>query len=408
MQPFIPLLFSAAWRSEVYARFPDHFDILGETFVLNKQDSGLSRRVFLGGSIAALGLAGAGVRAADETCFVYISGYNNLVTCFEFNPMTGEMKQLSQSDCGKNPTYLSIHPSRKFIYAANEIAPGKITSYSIDPKDGKLTLLNEASAGGGGPCHILVHPDGKWVFTGNYGSGHIGVAPINLDGTVGTPLEPVLGGKNAHQISIDPSGKFVFVPFLGSNHVNQYLFDEATGKLTPNDPPFATASVDQAGPRHIAFHPSGRFAYVINEKNCTIDSFEYDRTKGLLSNPKSLPTMPADAYASMKGKSTAHVVVSPDGKFVYGSNRGHDSIAIYSVDSATGRLTFVAHENGGGEVKTPRDFALDPSGKFAIVANQAKDYILVFKRDEAKGTLEKIASVKVPEKGAYVGFMAKP
>ncbi len=368
----------------------------------------LSRRIFLGGSIAALSLMGAGVHAADDTSMVYIGGYNNLVTCFEFNSMNGDMKQVSQSDCGKNPTYLAIHPTRKFLYAANEVNPGIVSAYSIHPKDGSLTKLNEASAGGGGPCHIVVHPDGKWVFTGNYGSGHIGIAPINADGSLGAPLEPILGGKNAHQIVIDVSGKFVFVPFLGSNHVNQYAFDEATGKLTPVEPAFAAASVDQAGPRHMVFHPSGKFAYVINERNCTIDSFDYDKAKGALSNPKTIPTMPADAYASMKGKSTAHIIVSPDGKFVYGSNRGHDSIAIYSVDSATGHLTFVGHENGGGEIKTPRDFSLDPTGKFMIVANQAKDYILVFKRDEAKGTFEKIASHIVPSGSAFVGFMAKP
>lgn len=364
------------------------------------------RRWFLGALFAMLSLGVATVRAADANPFVYIGGYSNTVTCFEFNPENGELKQLSTSDCGKNPTYLAIHPSRKFVYAANEIDPGKITSYSIDPKDGKLTLINEVSAGGGGPCHIVIHPDGKWVFTANYGSGHIGIAPVNADGSLGTPLTPILGGKNAHQAAIDPSGKFVFVPFLGSNHINQYLFDEATGKLTPNDPPFCDSSAEKAGPRHIAFHPSGKFAYVINEHNSTIDRFDYDKTKGLLSNPKAIPTLPEGT--DLKNKSTAHIVVSPDGKFVYGSNRGHDSLAIYSIDPANGNLTLVAHETGAGEIKTPRDFSLDLTGKFAIVANQAKDYVLVLKRDEAKGTFEKLAQYKVAPGSAFVGFMAKP
>lgn len=363
-------------------------------------------RLVLGLIVALMTVALAPIHAADANPFVYIGGYNNTVTCFEFNSATGDLKQLSTSDCGKNPTYLAVHPSRKFMYAANEIVPGKITSFSIDPKDGKLTQLNEASAGGGGPCHILVHPDGKWVFTGNYGSGHIGIAPINADGTVGTPLEPILGGKNAHQIALDSSGKFLFVPFLGSNHVNQYLFDEATGKLTPNAVPFAEASVEKAEPRHMAIHPSAKYGYVINERNCTVDRFDYDKTTGVLSHPKTIPTQPEGT--DMKGKSTAHIVISPDGKFVYGSNRGHDSIVIYSVDAATGNLTFVAHENGGGEIKTPRDFSLDPTGKFAIVASQAKDYITVFKRDETKGTFEKLAQYKVASGPTFVGFVVKP
>ena len=356
--------------------------------------------------MATLSLIGAQSRAADENPFVFIAGYNNMVTCFELNAATGEMKELSRSDCGKAPTYMSWHPSRKFIYVANEVSPGKITAYSIDPKDGTLKLLNEVSAGGEGPCHILVHPDGKWVFTASYGSGHIGIAPINADGTLGTPLEPIHGGKNAHQVALDASGKFLLVPFLGNNHVNQYKFDEASGQLTPNDPPFATASAEKAGPRHIVIHPSGKFAYVINEQGSTVDSFEYDKTKGLLSNPQSIPTVPEGT--DMKGKSTAHILVSPDGKFVYGSNRGHDSIVIYAVNPDTGRLKFVGHETGGGEIKTPRDFSLDLTGKFAIVANQAAENITVFKRDEAKGTLEKIGTYAVPPKTAYVGVMAKP
>lgn len=366
----------------------------------------ISRRIFLGVFVATLSLIGTQSRAADDNPFVFIAGYNNMVTSFELNSSTGDMKELSRSDCGKNPTYMSWHPSHKFIYAANEVSPGKITAYSIDPKDGTLKLLNEASAGGNGPCHILVHPSGKWVFTASYGSGHIGITPINADGTLGTPLEPVLGGKNAHQAVLDASGKFLFVPFLGSNQINQYKFDEASGKLTPNDPPSAPASAAKAGPRHIAFHPSGKFAYVINEQGSTVDSFNYDNSKGLLSNPQSIPTVPEGT--DMKGKSTAHIVVSPDGKFVYGSNRGHDSIVIYSVNPETGRLTFVGHETGGAEIKTPRDFALDLTGKFVIVANQAAENITVFKRDEAKGTLEKIGTHAVPPKSAYVGVMQKP
>ncbi len=354
--------------------------------------------------------------AADDNPFVFIAGYDSTVICYEFNSATGEMKELSRSDCGANPTYMAWHPSRKFMYAANEIGAkkgevgpkGLVSAYSIDPKNGKLTKLNEVSSGGAGPCHVIVHPDGKWVFTGNYGSGHIGIAPIKEDGSLGTPLEAILGGKNAHQVVIDATGKFIFVPFLGSNHINQYKFDEVTGKLTPNDPPFAPASAEKAGPRHMAFHPSMKFAYVIEEQGLRVDSFDYDKSKGLLSNPQGIPTVPDDTKDRNK-KSTAHIVVSPDGKFVYGSNRGEDTIVIYSVDKESGRLTLVGYENGGGAVKIPRDFALDLTGKFAIVASQIDaGIVIVFKRNEATGKLEKIGTYDVAKKPAFVGVMAKP
>ena len=343
---------------------------------------------------------------AGEEPLVFVAGYDNTVTCFSLDEASGKLTELSKSDCGKNPTYMAWHPSRKFIYAANENSPGMISAYSIDPKDGKLTKLNEVSSGGNGPCHIVVHPDGKWVFAGNYGSGHIGIVPLKPDCSFGTPLDPVLGGKNAHQIVIDPSGKFLLVPFLGTNVVNQYAFDEATGKLTPVEPANAAASALKAGPRHLALHPGMKYAYVINEHGSTIDRFEYNKEKGVLSSPLSVPTLPPGT--DLKGKSTAHIVVSSDGKFVYGSNRGHDSIAIYAVNAADGTLTFIAHETAGGEIKTPRDFSLDLTGKYCIVASQGANYVTVFSRDAATGKLEKIGKYTVAPKPSFVGVMARP
>jgi 6-phosphogluconolactonase len=343
--------------------------------------------------------------AAAEHPLVFVSGYDNTVTCFDFDPATGDMKQLSQSDCGKNPTYLAIHPSHKYLFAGNETGPGKVSAYAIAAADGKLTRINEASSGGNGPAHLAAHPDGKWVFTGNYGSGHVGVLPVKDDGSVGEPVEALLGGKNAHQTVVDPTGKFLFVPFLGSDYVAQYLIDEATGKLTPNTPPTAATEV-KAGPRHIAFSPDAKHAYVIDELNMTMTSFDYDAAKGLLANPEVVSTLPA-GETKQKGQSTAHVVVSPDGKFVYGSNRGHNTIVIYAVDAATGRLKLLGHESGGKEIDTPRDFTLDPSGNFVIVASQGKDYITVFKRDVGTGLLTKLAQHKVAPKPSFVGFMTR-
>jgi 6-phosphogluconolactonase len=342
---------------------------------------------------------------AAEHPLVFVAGYDNTVTCFDFDPASGDMKQLSQSDCGKNPTYLAIHPSHKFLYAANEVKPGKVSAYSISATDGKLTRIDEASSAGDGPCHLAVHAGGKWVVTGNYGSGHIGVLPVKDDGSVGEPVVTLLGGKNAHQAAFDVTGKYLFTPFLGSDYVAQYLFDSATGQLTPNTPPHMPTE-SKAGPRHIAFSPDVKHAYVIDELNMTMTSYDYDAMKGLLSAPETISTLPV-GETKQKGQSTAHVVVAPDGKFVYGSNRGHNTIVIYSVDAATGHLKLVGHENGGGEVNTPRDFALDPSGNFVIVASQGKDYITVFKRDAGTGLLTKLAQHKVAPKPSFVGFMVR-
>jgi 6-phosphogluconolactonase len=331
---------------------------------------------------------------------VYISGYSPTISCYTLDMATGELKPLSTSEGGKNPSFLAWSPDKKFLYSCLEAGDGAIAAFSINPKDGSLTKINEASSAGKGPCHVSVHPSGKFVFSANYGSGHVGALPVGANGGVGAPIENILAGKNAHQIVPDPSGKFVFVPCLGSNYVAQYTIDGA-GAMKLNTPP-NVALPEKAGPRHFAIHPNYKYAYVINEQGLTMTSFKYDAEKGLLSDPETLPTVPPDT--DPKGKSTAHVVVSPDGKFVYGSNRGHDTIVIYKVGD-NGRLTLVGHENGGGDVKTPRNFTIDPTGKFVLVANQKGNSVTVFKRDAEKGTLTKVGTTAVTTGPSFVGVM---
>lgn len=330
---------------------------------------------------------------------VFVGGYDNTVSCFELDNASGVLKPLSTSDVGKNPTFMAWSPNKKFLYTVNETGPGKICAFAINPADGKLTKINDASSAGEGPCHVSVHPSGKWVFSANYGSGHIGALPVKEDGGVGEPIEKIQGGKNAHMIIPDASGKFVFTPFLGTNYIATYSFDEKTGalKLLTNVP-----AVEGGGPRHMAIHPNGKSAYVINEHGDSLTSFNYDSATGAMSSPETLPTIPADFDG--KKNSCAHVVVSADGKFVYGSNRGHDSIAIFSVGE-NGRLTFVAHETGGGDVKTPRNFSLDPSEKYMLVAAQKTGMVIVFKRDPAKGTFEKLNVTKVSPGPSFIATM---
>ena len=210
--------------------------------------------------------------------------------------------------------------------------------------------------------------------------------------------------KNAHETLCDPTGNFVFVAFLGSNYVAQYRFDAATGTLTPNDPAVVKLP-DGAGPRHLAFAPSLKFAYVINELGGTLSRLAYDATTGLLSAPVTVSTLPA----GFSGRnSTAEVCVSPDGAHVYGTNRGHDSVAIFAVAAATGELTPAGHETAGGEIKQPRGFTIDPSGRFAYVASQKADYVTSFSIDAKTGAFTKLATTKVPAGPAFVGVMPAP
>jgi 6-phosphogluconolactonase len=333
---------------------------------------------------------------------VYVSGCHPTVSCFVLDSESGAMALLSTSDGGPNPTYLAAHPSGRFMYAANEVAPGRVSAYAVAPKDGRLTRINDASSAGDGPCHVSVHPSGRWVFAANYGSGTIGVLPVRPDGGVGEPLEKLAPGRNAHQILSDASGRHVFVPCLGSDWIAQYRFNAATGALTPNTP--ATVPVQaKAGPRHLAFHPSERCACLINELDSTMIALRYDAAQGLLAPATTAPTLPA-GYGGKNA--TAHVLFMPSGRFVYGSNRGHDSVAIYAFDAQTMALRLIGHETGGGAIAWPRDFALDLSGRYLLVANQKGNSVSVFRCNSETGALSKLSTVAVPPAPTFVGVVA--
>lgn len=345
----------------------------------------------------------ASVSAADGKQVVYIAGYGSTISCFTLDAAAGTLAPLSTSEGGNNPSYLAWDPSKRFMYAINEGDPGKVIAFAIDPATGALKKINEAAVAVGGACHIACHPGGKWVIATNYGSGHIVVLPVKADGGVGDPLPSLPPGKRAHQSVFDATGSFFFVPFLGDELIAQYRFDAASGALTPNTPP-SVATKKGAGPRHMVFSADGKAAYGINELDSTLTSYAYDAAKGTLTAQTTVPTLPAD----FKGRnSTAHILVSPDGKFVYGSNRGHNSIAIFKT-GAGGALTFVGHETGGGEIKVPRDFGMTPDGGLVIVANQDGGNVTVFKRDAAAGTLSKVSTVAVPGKPAFVGIVTLP
>jgi 6-phosphogluconolactonase len=356
-----------------------------------------------------------GKEAAAGKLLVYVGTYTNSrkskgIYRLELDLASGKLTSPVLAAETTDPSFLAIHPGRRFLYAVGESGSfrgkksGVVSAFAIDPKTGDLTLLNNQASEGAGPCHLVVDGAGKHVLAANYGGGSACVVPIEDDGRLGkaTAFVQHKGSSvnpdrqkepHAHSINLDPANRFAFVADLGLDKVLVYRFDKASGTLTPNDPP-AAALAPGAGPRHFAFHPTGRHAYVINELDSTVTAFDYDAQRGVLKPVQTVTALPK----GFKGKSwTAEVVVHPSGKFVYGSNRGHDSIAVFSVDAKTGQLTPAGHQSD--RIKTPRNFAIDPTGAWLLVANQASDSVIVFRIDPDTGRLEPTghaAEVPVP------------
>jgi 6-phosphogluconolactonase len=279
------------------------------------------------------------------------------------------------------------------LYAANEKGEGTVSAFSIDAKTGKLTPLNEQPSHGAGPCHIIVDETGKTVMVANYNAGSIAAYPVQKDGSLGEATARIQHqgssvdprrqkGPHAHHITTDPANRYALVCDLGLDKVLVYKFDPAKGSLIANEPAFASVK-SGAGPRHLAFHPRGEFAYVNNEMNSTLTVFKFDKKRGTLEELQTVSTLPPD----FKGNnSTAEIEVHPSGKFVYVSNRGHDSLAGYTIDEKTGKVTSVEHTSTQG--KTPRNFAIDPAGKFLLAENQGSHSIVVFRIDSKTGRLQ--------------------
>jgi 6-phosphogluconolactonase len=312
---------------------------------------------------------------------------------------TGELTPPQLAATVTSPSFVAIHPNRKFLYAVGEISDfqgqksGAVSAFAIDSASGNLTRLNEQSSFGTGPCHLVVDRAGTNVLVANYGGGSVAVLPIDpASGKLAkhsSAIQHAGSGSNpqrqeaphAHSINLDAANRFAFAADLGLDKVLIYRFDAAKGTLTPNDPPSAALSPG-SGPRHFAFHPSGKFAFVNNELTSSVTSFRYDSEKGTLTEIQTLSTLPVDFKG---GNSTAETVAHPSGRFVYVSNRGHDSVAIFKVDAETGKLTAAGHCSTGGQ--TPRNFNVDPTGRLLIAANQSSNNLVVFRVDATTGQL---------------------
>ena len=340
--------------------------------------------------------------AVPEGVRVYIGTYtrggSEGIYVSRLDLATGKLRPAELAAETANPSFVAIHPSRPLVYAVGEMGSfqgkktGAVSAFAMDRATGKLTLLNQQSSQGMGPCHVTVDPSGRCVLVANYGGGSIACLPIGRDGRLGeatsaiqhegSSVDPQRQQRpHAHSMNLDVAGHFAFAADLGLDKILIYRLDAAQGKLTPNDPPWARLAPG-SGPRHFAFHPTGRYAYVINELSSTVTAFRYDAECGRLTPLQTISTLP-DGFDERN--STAEVQVHPSGKYLYGSNRGHDSIACFAIDAATGKLTAIGHEPTQG--KTPRSFGIDPTGRYLLAANQSTDNVVVLRIDAATGVL---------------------
>jgi 6-phosphogluconolactonase len=353
---------------------------------------------------------------------VYVGTYTRQdskgIYAFRFQPATGKLTSIGLAGETENPSFLALHPNHRFLYAVNEIAnyegqsAGSVSSFSIDAKTGMLTPLNKVSTRGTIPAHLVVDKTGKSLVVANYGTGSVAAFPLNADGSLGaasafvqhtgSSTGPRQRGPHAHAVVLSADNRFEFVPDRGLDQILSYRLDPAKGTLTPNDPPFAKVT-QGSGPRHFAFHPNGRFAYSLSEMGSLVTVFAYDHTAGTLTDLQTISTLPTDFRGT---NNSAEIEVHSNGRFLYASNRGHDSIAVFAIDSRAGTLILVEHAPTQG--KMPRNFAIDPTGAYLFAANQNTNNIVLFRIDPKTGRLTPTGDdVKFPSPVCLVFLQAQ-
>lgn len=329
---------------------------------------------------------------------VYVGTYTEKtaskgIYAFRFDDSTGVLTSSGLVAETPNPSFLTASANGRYVYAVNELQTfggepsGSVTAFAADPATGKLTELNVQPTKGAAPCHLVLDKSGRFLAVANYSGGNYSLFPVSADGRL-QPAANVVAGQPAegggakalgHMVGFDSDNKYLITADKGLNQMLVFRFDAKTGQLTPNGTP-PVMLPPGSGPRHYAFHPGGRWVFTISEQGATITTFAWDAKTGSLTARSSVPTRPAD----VKTGSTAEIHVHKSGRFVYGSNRGHDSIAVFSVGN-DGALTLVEYEPTRGQ--TPRNFSLDPSGRWLIAGNQRSDTLAVFSIDQKTGAL---------------------
>ena len=348
--------------------------------------------------------AAASSPASPGKYFVYVGTYtaesstSKGIYAYRYDPHGSTLTPLGLVAETTNPSFLAVHPNHRFLYAVNETGDykgqksGAVTAFSIDHVTGKLTQLNQVASGGADPCYITVDKTGKYVLVANYTGGSISAFPVLADGRLGEASAFIQHtghgtnpkrqeGPHAHSIDLSPDNRFAIVDDLGLDETLVYKFDSAKGSLTLNDPPFAQAAPG-AGPRHFAFHPNGKFGYVLDEMGSTVSAFNYDGTGGVLHPLQTISSLPK-GFAGHND--AAEIEVHPSGKFLYASNRGHDSNALFSIDPNKGTLKLIEYVPTKGA--SPRNFAIDPTGKLIFAENEKSDNIVLFRINPQSGRL---------------------
>jgi len=341
--------------------------------------------------------------AAPDTWQVFVGTYTGRdskgIYRLTLDMKTGKLSSAEFAAETPSPSFLALDPRGRYLYAVNEVTrfkdqpTGSVSAFAI-AEDGSLTFLNDEASGGGAPCHVVVDASGRHVFAANYVGGSVSVLPVDKEGRLkpasaviqhkGSSVNPRRQeGPHAHGVYLDRGDRHLLVTDLGLDQVLVYRFDSNAGALSPAEPPHGSLTPG-AGPRHLALHPDGRHAYVLNELDCTITIFSYNRRRGELARLDSVSTL-RDGETVQPGYSTAEIMIHPGGRFLYSSNRGHDTIAVFAVEERGGRLGLVEHESSGG--RTPRSFGIDPTGTYLLAANQDSGNLVVFRIDSETGAL---------------------
>lgn len=326
----------------------------------------------------------------------YTRGDAQGIYAYRYNSADGAMTPIGLAAESPNPSFLALHPNGEYLYAVNEGDPdhpttGSVSAFRIDAETGMLTFLNKVDSEGAAPCHISVDRTGKFVFVANFTAGNVGSWRIEEDGSLGalaslvqhegSSVHPRQEGPHAHEVVVSEDNTHLFVPDLGMDKVMVYNINAETGALTANNPPAAMLNPG-TGPRHMVFSPDGSHAYVIGEINSTITTFSFDAANSAFTSTQVISTLPEGFEGET---STAEIEISADGKFVYGSNRGHDSIAVFAVSPSDGTLSPVEYTPIQG--RTPRNFVIDPSGAYLFSENQDTNNIVQFSRNAQTGML---------------------